>query len=138
MVRKMSEETTIKNYFALINEGKLCAAQCPNCNELALPPRLFCPNCNNKTTNWTELSGDGNLRSFTVIHIAGTSYGDDVPYIVAIVELKEGPSVCARLVDVDPLKPENIHVGDAVKADFEEVPQPTSEEKTMRLIFRPA
>lgn len=138
MVRKMSEETTIKNYFALINEGKLCAAQCPSCNELTLPPRLFCPNCNSKTTNWTELSGEGTLRSFTVIHIAGTSYADDVPYIVAIVELKEGPSVCARLVGVDPLKPENIHVGDAVIADFEEVPQPTSEEKTMRLIFRPA
>ncbi|MFX1300619.1 MAG: Zn-ribbon domain-containing OB-fold protein [Promethearchaeota archaeon] len=134
----MSEETTIKNYFALINERKLCAAQCPSCNELILPPRLFCPNCNSKTTNWTELSGEGTLRSFTVIHIAGTSYADDVPYIVAIVELKEGPSVCARLVGVDPLKPEKIHVGDAVKADFEEVPQPPSEEKTMRLIFRPA
>ncbi|MFW9984834.1 MAG: Zn-ribbon domain-containing OB-fold protein, partial [Candidatus Odinarchaeota archaeon] len=108
----MTDETTIKNYFALINEGKLCAAQCPSCNELALPPRLFCPNCYSKTTNWTELSGEGTLRSFTVIHIAGTSYANDVPYIVAIVELKEGPSVCARLVGVDPLKPENIHVGD--------------------------
>lgn len=138
MVKEMSEETTIKNYFALINEGKLCAAQCPSCNELALPPRLFCPNCNSKTTNWTELSGEGTLRSFTVIHIAGTSYAEDVPYIVAIVELKEGPSVCARLVGVNPLKPENIHVGDAVKADFEEVLQPPSEEKTMQLIFRPA
>lgn len=138
MVRKMSEETTIKNYFALINEGKLCAAQCSSCNELALPPRLFCPNCNSKTTNWTELSGEGTLRSFTVIHIAGTTYADDVPYIVAIVELKEGPSVCARLVGVDPLKPEEIHVGDAVRADFEEIPGPTPEEKAMRLIFRPA
>jgi len=138
MVSKMSEETTIKNYFALINEGKLCAAQCSSCNELALPPRLFCANCNSKTTNWTELSGEGTLSSFTVIHIAGTTYADDVPYIVAIVELKEGPSVCARLVGVDPLKPEEIHVGDAVKADFEEIPRPTPEEKAMRLIFRPA
>ncbi|MFW9830522.1 MAG: Zn-ribbon domain-containing OB-fold protein [Candidatus Thorarchaeota archaeon] len=134
----MSEETTIKNYFRLINEKKLCAAHCGSCNELLLPPRLYCPKCNTKTTDWKTLSGEGRLRSFTVIHIAGTSYADDVPYIVAIIELKEGPSVCARLVGVDPMKPEDIHVGDTVVADFEEVLKSTSKEKEMRLVFRPA
>jgi hypothetical protein len=134
----MSEETTIKNYFNLINEGKLCAAECSSCNELVLPPRLFCPNCNSKTTNWKELSGKGSLQSFTVIHIAGTRYADDVPYIVAIVKLDEGPSVCARLVDADPLKPEAIHVGDAVMADFEELSGSSPDEAKKRLVFRPA
>ena len=134
----MSDETTIKNYFNLINEGKLCAAECSNCNELVLPPRLFCPNCNNKTTNWKELSGKGTLQSFTVIHIAGTRYADDVPYIVAIVKLEEGPSICARLIDADPLKPEAIHVGDSVMADFVEGTGPTPEAPRKRLVFRPA
>ena len=138
MVMNMSEETTVKKYLELINEQRLCAAHCASCNTLHLPPRIFCPNCNNKNTDWTQLSGEGTLRSFTVIHIAGTRYSEDVPYIVAIVALKEGPSVCARLVDVDPLKPEDIHVGDSVIADFEELPGSTKEEKTMRLIFRPA
>jgi uncharacterized OB-fold protein len=137
VVKEMSEETTIKNYFILINEGKLCAAECSSCNELVLPPRLFCPSCNNKTSNWKELSGKGTLSSFSVIHIAGIKYADDVPYIVAIVKLDEGPSVCARLVDVDPLKPEEIHVGDAVQADFEDLQGSTSDEATKRLIFRP-
>ena len=132
----MSEETTIKNYFNLINEGKLCAAECSSCHELVLPPRLFCPSCNSKTTNWKELKGTGALRSFTVIHIAGTTYADDVPYIIAIVKLDEGPSVCARLIDTDPLTPETIHVGDRVKADFEEFPGPTPDESKKRLVFR--
>ena len=138
MVIEMSDETTVKRFFELINEQKLCAAHCSNCDALHLPPRLFCPNCNSKTTDWTQLSGEGTLRSFTVIHIAGTKYAEDVPYIVAIVALKEGPSACARLVGVDPLKPEDIHVGDAVVADFEEIPETTSKAKSMRLIFRPA
>jgi uncharacterized OB-fold protein len=136
MVIVMEDETTIKNYFKLLNEDKLCAAECTNCNELVLPPRLFCPNCNSKTTNWKQLSGKGTLRSFTVIHIAGTTYATDVPYIVAIVKLDEGPSICARLLDVDPLKPETIHVGSPVTADFEEVPSPTSGETVKRLVFR--
>lgn len=135
---KMSEETTVKKYFELLNERKLYAAYCSNCDTLHLPPRLFCPNCNSKTIAWKQLSGEGTLRSFTVIHIAGTTYAADVPYIVAIVALKEGPSICARLVGVDPLKPETIHVGDAVIADFEEVPGTTPEEKNIRLVFRPA
>lgn len=138
MVMNMSEEATVKKYFELINQQKLCAAHCSSCNTLHLPPRIFCPNCNSKNTGWTQLSGEGTIRSFTVIHIAGTKYSEDVPYIVAIVALKEGPSACARLVGVDPLKPEDIHVGDPVIADFEEILGSTTEEKTMRLIFRPA
>ncbi len=134
----LNSETTIKNYQALLNRGKLCAATCSTCNSLILPPKLFCPNCNNKTTKWTELSGRGRLRSFTIIHIAGITYGDEVPYIVAIVGLEEGPSICARLVGLDPLKPEAIHVGDAVIADFEEITDSLSEAKRTRLVFRPA
>jgi uncharacterized OB-fold protein len=132
----MSEDTTIKNYFNLINESKLCAAECSSCHELVLPPRLFCPSCNSRTSNWKELSGKGALQSFTVIHIAGTTYADDVPYIVAIVKLEEGPSICARLVDVDPLKPEEFHVGDPVKAGFEDLPGATPDEAHKRLVFR--
>lgn len=134
----MNSETTIKNYQTLLNAHKLCAAACTACNTLLLPPRLLCTNCNSKQTKWTELSGKGKLRSFTVIHIAGTTYAEDVPYIVAIIELEEGPAICARLVGVDPLKPEDIHVGDPVVADFEDIPGPTTEEKVTRLIFRPA
>jgi uncharacterized OB-fold protein len=138
MVIKMSEETTVKKFFELVAERKLYAAHCSSCDTLHLPPRLFCPHCNSKNTDWKQLSGEGTLRSFTVIHIAGTTYTEDVPYIVAIVALKEGPSICARLVGVDPLKPEKIQVGDAVIADFEELQGATPEEKAIRLVFRPA
>lgn len=134
----MSSETTVKNYQALLNERKLCAAKCVECNLMMIPPRLICPNCLKKKTVWNELSGHGSLKSFTVIHIAGTSYAGDVPYIVAVVELEEGPSVTSRLIGVDPLKPEKIHVGDAVVADFEEVPGGAPDQRKIRLVFHPA
>jgi hypothetical protein len=56
---------------------------------------------------------------------------------VAVIGLKEGPSITARLVGVDPLKPEDIKVGTSVIADFEEVPGPSPDESTMRLVFHP-
>ncbi len=134
----MSSETTVKNYQALLNERKLCAVECAGCHALVLPPRLVCSNCGGKKTAWKLLSGRGTLRSFTVIHIAATPFAKDAPYVVGVVKLAEGPSITARLVGVDPLKPENIHIGDALVADFEAIAGPTPEQRINRLIFRPA
>jgi uncharacterized OB-fold protein len=134
----MTSETTVKNYQALLNERKLCAAECTSCHALMLPPRLVCSNCGSKKTTWKQLNGHGALRSFTVIHVAPGSFAKDAPYVVAVARLTEGPSITARLVGVDPLKPENLHIGDAVIADFEAVPGPTPEQRMNRLVFRPA
>jgi len=134
----MSSETTVKNYQALLNERKLCAVECASCHTLMLPPRLVCTNCGSKKTAWKPLNGRGTLRSFTVIHIAAPSFAKDAPYVVAVVRLAEGPSITARLVGVDPLKPESIHIGDALVADFEAIAGPTPEARMNRLIFRPA
>jgi uncharacterized OB-fold protein len=134
----MNTETTMKNYHTLLKEHKLCAAACTTCNTLMLPPRPVCSNCGSTGTVWKSLSGKGKLRSFTVIHIAGEIYAEDAPYVVAIVGLEEGPSITGRLVGVDPLKPEKIHVGDPVKADFTEQLSFTSKESITKLIFRPA
>jgi uncharacterized OB-fold protein len=134
----MTSETTVKNYQALLNERKLCAVECTSCHALMLPPRLVCSNCGSKKTAWKQLKGRGMLRSFTVIHIAPTSFAKDAPYVVGIVKLAEGPSITARLVGADPQKPENIHIGDALVADYEAISGPTPEQRINRLIFRPA
>jgi len=134
----MSSETTVKNYQTLLNERKLCAVECTSCHTLMLPPRLVCSDCGSRKTAWKPLNGRGTLRSFTVIHIAATSFAKDAPYVVGVVKLAEGPSITARLVGVDPQKPESIHIGDALVADFEAIPGPTPEQRTNRLIFRPA
>ena len=134
----MSQETTVLNYQALLNEKKLCAAECSSCHTLMLPPRLLCTNCFKRGTRWKELSGRGKIRSFTVIHIASTTHAADAPFVVAIVGLEEGPSITARLVRVDPLKPEDIKIGASVIADFEEVPGTSPDQSVLRLIFRPA
>jgi len=134
---KEEEATTIKNYLQLLKDRKLCAAECTSCHNLMLPPRLVCPNCGGTKTRWKQLSGRGTLRAFTVIHVAPTTHAQEAPYIVAVVQLEEGPSITARLLDVDPLKPEELHVGIPLTADFKEIPGPTPEETTTHLVFRP-
>ncbi len=133
----MSSETTVQNYQVLLNEKKLCVAECTSCHTLMFPPRLHCISCYKRGTKWKELSGRGKIRSFTVIHIASSTHAEDAPFVVAIVGLKEGPSVTARLVGVDPEKPEDIKIGTSVVADFEEVTNNSSDQPIMRLVFHP-
>lgn len=88
-----------------------------------LPPRSMCPNCFGAEVEWQELSGQGTLLTYTVIHVPPSSFvargfGKDNPYCVGIVRLKEGPQISAQILGVDPKRPDQIQVGMPVIIDF--------------------
>jgi len=49
-----------------------------------------------------DASGRGRIHSYTVVHRAPPEYREEVPYVVALVELDEGVRMMTRLVDVEP------------------------------------
>jgi hypothetical protein len=68
---------------------------------------------------FVEASGRGTVYSFTVIRQNyARPFRDWIPYVVALVDLEEGPRLMTNLVDVDP---EAVQVGMAVRATFEAV-----------------
>ena len=46
------------------------------------------------------LSGRGSVLTYAVVHQASTGHEAESPYIVAIVQLSEGPRITAQLTDV--------------------------------------
>ena len=48
-----------------------------------------------------ELLGQGELYSFSVMYNAPRGYEDQLPYVIALIKLDEGPMVTAQLTDVD-------------------------------------
>jgi hypothetical protein len=69
--------------------------------------------------SWVEASGRGTVYSFTVIRQNySRPFRDWIPYVVAIVELEEGPRVMTNVIDCDP---DNVQVGMPVQARFEVV-----------------
>jgi uncharacterized OB-fold protein len=64
------------------------------------------------------LSGRGTIYSFTVIRKGAGPFRDAAPYVLAYVELEEGPRMQTNIVGVDP---ETVHVGQAVEVVFEPV-----------------
>lgn len=85
-----------------IAEGVLRVQRCGACGRHVFYPRAVCPYCASSELDWVDASGRGRIHSYTVVHRGPPEYRDEVPYVVALVELDEGVRMMARLVDVEP------------------------------------
>ena len=85
-----------------IAEGVLRVQRCGSCGRHVFYPRAVCPYCASSKLDWVDASGRGRIHSYTVVHRAPPEYRDEVPYVVALVELDEGVRMMTRLVDVEP------------------------------------
>ncbi len=116
-------EFTHTTHYQALGERKLAASRCKTCGRLYFPARPICPECHGNNMEAVELSGRGKLAAFSVIYIAPTAmiqagYDRKNPYCAAVVNLEEGPSICAQLVGVDVAHPEAIKIGTPVTATF--------------------
>jgi len=103
---------TLKNFFEEARAGRLTGIRCGKCGELAMPPKEFCPACQQRAWAPVPLTGEGTISSFTIIRVAPRGYAGEAPYAVAVVKLAEGVSLLGRVVDM-PL--ESLAVGLPVK-----------------------
>jgi len=116
-------EFTSTAHYKALGEHKLAGSRCKACGKLYFPARPMCPECHGKEMEAAELSGKGRLSAYSVIYIAPTAmiqagYDRKNPYCAAVVNLEEGPSICAQLVGVDVAHPETIKIGTPVNATF--------------------
>jgi hypothetical protein len=112
-------------------EHRLAIQQCAACNRHLFYPRPLCPFCGSTDLAWTDVSGRGIVYSFTVARRpTARPFEPDVPYVIAIVELAEGPHMTTNIIGCDP---DSVHVEMPVEAAFEEASE------TVTLVkFRPA
>jgi uncharacterized OB-fold protein len=98
--------------------GELVLPQCVHCGRYASPGVPACPSCSG-SVDWVRVSGLGTVFSYAVVHqVFHPDLATDVPYVVALVELAEGPRLVTRLVGFDPVRPA---VGAPVRVAFERI-----------------
>jgi uncharacterized OB-fold protein len=78
----------------------------------------MCPFCGSLAVTDTEVSGRGTVYSFTIIRRGAGPFRDVAPYVLAMVQLAEGPTMMTNLVDCDPAA---VAVGQSVHVVFEPV-----------------
>lgn len=98
-------------------QHRLVLPRCESCAEVIWYPRLVCPSCGGTTVTWVEASGRGTVYSFSVVRKGQGPYRDVAPYVLAYVELDEGPRVMTNIVGVDP---DGVRVGQAVRVVFDD------------------
>lgn len=79
-------------------EGMLLGLRCIECGEGIVPPSAVCTTCGSARLERESFAKAGSIRTFTVIRVGPAGF--DVPYLVALVELDEGPWVLGNLVGV--------------------------------------
>lgn len=113
--------------------GKIILQECSSCRTIQHPPEDVCHQCGGTGFEGREAAGRGTVYSHTVVrHPIHPGLVDRVPYIVAVVSLDDLPDVrvTANLLDTPP---EEVRVGLAVRAVWEEIPDSAGGE-TIRLL----
>jgi hypothetical protein len=92
-----------KPYWNALREHRLMIPRCEDCGHRWFPPSLLCPSCNSAHTTWAESSGRGKIFSYVVFHrVYQRGFTEEVPYVVALIELAEGPRLLSNIVGTPP------------------------------------
>jgi uncharacterized OB-fold protein len=92
-----------KPFWDAAAQGKLVMQRCEDCRAWVWTPRPSCNECGSERLEWTPMSGKGEIYSFTVIRqvvgrAASKAFEPDIPYVVAWVDLDEGPRMITNVV----------------------------------------
>lgn len=85
-------------FWRSVDRGKLLVQRCQDCANVQFYPRSHCVSCHGRNLDWQASSGAGVIYSYTVVRRAPSpQFAADVPYVLALVQLSEGPRVMVRL-----------------------------------------
>ena len=101
------DPTTIE-FWEAAKRKELVLQHCKDCDHYQFYPRPFCLDCESTNLEWKQVSGDGTVYSMTEVHVK-ISPEYEPPYVVALVELDEGPRMVGSIVDGE------ARIGDRVK-----------------------
>lgn len=104
-------------YWEAAREERLVIRKCNSCSTLHFMPRYMCPACWSTELEWVPASGRGTVHSYSVVRRASApEFADRVPYVIALIDLEEGPRMMANILGTDALQ---VRIGDAVDVCFE-------------------
>ena len=96
-------------------QDRLLLRRCRDCGAVIWYPRAICPECASLNTEWFPAAGRGRIYSYTVNHRGEGAYTGLPPFVLAYVELDEGPRLMTNIVGADNAE---LAVGLPVEAVF--------------------
>lgn len=102
-------------FWRAAQDHRLTYQVCGRCSKVVFYPRAHCPHCGSYDLHVRDSQGRGTVYSYTVIRqTPDPAFREDVPYIVAMVDLSEG----FRLITHLRADPEKVEVGQPVRLEW--------------------
>lgn len=103
-------------YWEGCRQGELRLQYCGDCDSFQFYPRINCSHCGGVDMQWKKASGGGRIASYTIVR-RGISKAYEAPYVVALIDLEEGPRMMSNIICE---RPDELVIGLAVTVQFEQ------------------
>lgn len=120
-------------FWSAAKQRRLVMQKCVRCATIDFFPKPWCIECGDRGLEWVEVRPEGTVHSHTVaraVMMNFPAWKDDIPLILCIIDLDDGPRMCAQLTGCSS---EEVRIGMRVKAYFEDISEEVAIPK-----FRPA
>jgi len=111
------QDASSEPFWTAAGEGKLLIQRCPTTGSFQFYPRPFSLTDRSAEPEWVTASGEGVVYTFSVVHRAASA-PLPLPFVVAIVQLSEGPRLLTHVVGCDPA---DVRIGMAVRVTMTDV-----------------
>lgn len=119
-------------YWEACRRHELQIQYCNDCRRYYFYPRPFCRWCMSRNTEWRKVSGRGKLHTHVINYRPARGFENDAPYVIAVIELDEGPRMMTNLLDIEidlSVEPSGLRrkdgselkIDDAMEVVFEDV-----------------
>jgi uncharacterized OB-fold protein len=102
-------------------QGEFRVPRCTNCGHYNWVPFPACRSCLNEEQEWTAVSGDATVWSFSVVHRGPGAFNEEVPYAVVLAKLAEEPRSCIVIGNTTGIDPADLYVGMPLRIVFEPI-----------------
>lgn len=104
-------------YWNAAREGVLRLQRCRSCQTAIHYPRRWCLTCWSTDLEHFDARGTGVVVTFTIVHESPfEAFDAHTPYVLAVVQLEEGPTMLSNIVGPDAFE---VAIGDPVEVRFE-------------------
>jgi uncharacterized OB-fold protein len=98
----MEQKLYFKDYNEALKQDRILGLKCKACGALTVPPKMACRQCAGLDMEVVDVKTNGKIRTFTTVFVGAEGREGEVPYILVMVELEEGPWLMGNLEGIDP------------------------------------
>ena len=100
-------------------EHRLVVQRCSDCQHTRHPPAPVCPECRSHASDWQEVSGRGEVYTYTIVH-RPIAANQELPCVIAVIALEDAGGV-RMISNVVGTPPEAVEIGMPVEVVWEDM-----------------